>query len=264
MVFLALLLPAMICLSLPGEDAAGVRIASAQSGRTGQSRGGTYTVTVIRSGEGMGTVSLSPEGPSFKKGTIVNLVARPDEASVFSRWQGGGCSGLSPACKISVDSDVTVKATFDLRGFTISAVSGPGGSISPAGAVPVGRGRDMTFKIRALPGNHVSNVMVDGVSRGPIDKYRFTAVTADHSISASFGSVTCNLVVTTTGEGKGTIAVTPQGTAFKPGTIVSLKATPDERSYFATWGGGCFGTSPECTVTLYDNTTVTATFRTKR
>ncbi len=76
------------------------------------------------------------------------------------------------------------------------------------------------------------------------------------------------LAVTKTGTGSGTVTSTPTGiscgascTAYFPtSSEVTLTATADSGSIFSGWsGGGCSGTG-SCTVTLTDNTNVTAAF----
>lgn len=72
--------------------------------------------------------------------------------------------------------------------FVITASAGPGGSISPAGAVSVGYGRDQAFAITPNAGYRVADVVVDGASVGAVTSYVFTAVAADHTIQASFAA----------------------------------------------------------------------------
>lgn len=72
--------------------------------------------------------------------------------------------------------------------FVITASAGPGGIISPAGAVSVGYGRDQAFTITPDAGYRVADVIVDGTSVGAVASYTFTAVAADHTIHASFAA----------------------------------------------------------------------------
>ena len=82
-----------------------------------------------------------------------------------------------------------------LNQFKIAATAGPGGSISPSGDVYVDAGADQTFAIVADPGGQIVDVVVDGVSQGPLPSYTFPSVSADHTIHATFGvmgSLHCN------------------------------------------------------------------------
>lgn len=69
---------------------------------------------------------------------------------------------------------------------TIAAWAGPGGSISPSGAVEVVDGEDQTFIIEADPGYIISDVIFDGTSVGPTDNFTFHRVSSDHTIEALF------------------------------------------------------------------------------
>jgi hypothetical protein len=70
--------------------------------------------------------------------------------------------------------------------FTITATAGPGGKISPTGAVKVVRGDTITFDIIPDTGASIADVQVDGVSQGAISRYTFPPVTANHTIHATF------------------------------------------------------------------------------
>ena len=67
--------------------------------------------------------------------------------------------------------------------FTITASTDGNGSISPAGAVAVAPGGSSTFTLTAGSGYYLSDVLVDGVSVGPVASYTFTNVTVNHTIA---------------------------------------------------------------------------------
>jgi hypothetical protein len=79
------------------------------------------------------------------------------------------------------------------------------------------------------------------------------------------------LTVARAGTG-GTITSAPAGIAcgsdcaeaYAAGTSVTLTATPDAGSAFASWTGACAGQSNPCTLTLAADTAVTANFATAR
>ena len=78
-----------------------------------------FTLTVVKSGTGSGTVSSSPRGINcgtdcseiYSKVQKVRLTAKPDRDSTFSGWSGGGCSGTG-TCEITVDSPTVIAASF--------------------------------------------------------------------------------------------------------------------------------------------------------
>ncbi len=74
-----------------------------------------------RLGTGTGSVTIVPPGDAcatdctlyYGSGTQVSMTAFPDADSSFAGW-GGACAGQGNPCVVTVDSDVTVTATFDL------------------------------------------------------------------------------------------------------------------------------------------------------
>jgi len=79
-------------------------------------------LNVSLSGTGTGTVTSSPAGincgklcsASFALGTQVTLTATPAAQSYFNGWTGGGCSGNSPTCVLTLNANAQVSATFNL------------------------------------------------------------------------------------------------------------------------------------------------------
>jgi hypothetical protein len=70
--------------------------------------------------------------------------------------------------------------------FGVTSSAGPGGTISPSGSQFAYAGSSQTFTITADSGYKILDVVVDGVSKGPISTYSFTDVQANHEISATF------------------------------------------------------------------------------
>ena len=83
---------------------------------------------------------------------------------------------------------VTVTAAPAAPTYTITPSAGPGGQISPATAQTVNPGASLTFTITPDAGYHISDVVVDGASVGPIGTYDFADIGADHTIAASFAA----------------------------------------------------------------------------
>jgi hypothetical protein len=79
------------------------------------------------------------------------------------------------------------------RGYTIASSTGEGGSITPAGALAIGAGSDISFNIRASSGYRIADVRVDNLSVGTVSLYEFNDVSSNHSISASFQRLSCSI-----------------------------------------------------------------------
>ena len=89
-----------------------------------------------------------------------------------------------------IGADHTIAASFATAAptYTITPSAGPGGQISPATAQTVNPGASLTFTITPDAGYHISDVVVDGASVGPIGTYDFADIGADHTIAASFAA----------------------------------------------------------------------------
>lgn len=83
----------------------------------------------------------------------------------------------------------TIIANFVYAYYTITASSGPNGTISPRGSISVRGGSNQTFTITPNSGYRIANVLVDGASVGPVNSYTFVNVAANHTISAQFTTV---------------------------------------------------------------------------
>lgn len=121
----------------------------------------------------------------------------------------------------NVTANHTLRVYFRTASYTINATAGTGGSIQPAGNVVVGGGQSRSFTIRANGGYSIADVIVDGVSQGPVSRYTFTNVTANHTIRAIFGRV-----ISASAGANGTIS--PAGNVVVPyGTNQTFIFTPN-------------------------------------
>lgn len=82
------------------------------------------------------------------------------------------------------------KLSNEVGNYTVNAVAGNSGTISPAGSQQVLKGNSVTFTIKPSSGYEVQDVIVDGASIGAKNTYTFSNVTANHSISATFSVLT--------------------------------------------------------------------------
>ena len=77
-------------------------------------------LTISKAGTGTGTVTSNPAGincgsdctESYLLGTSVTLTASAGAGSTFADWSGA-CTGVSPTCTLTMDSDKEAIATFD-------------------------------------------------------------------------------------------------------------------------------------------------------
>jgi hypothetical protein len=93
----------------------------------------SYALTVTRIGTGTGTVTTSPSGTSFTAGTVVTLTATPAAGSAFVSWSGG-CSGTTPTCQVTMNSNTSVSASF-APSVTSIVIEAENASIKTAGGI---------------------------------------------------------------------------------------------------------------------------------
>jgi uncharacterized repeat protein (TIGR02543 family) len=226
-----------------------------------------YALSVSKNGDGQGNVSNNPKGNTFKKGTKVTLTASPFSNSMFSGWSGA-CSGTASTCTVTMNTNQSVTASFSLKTYSITALAGSNGSITPAGITTVSYGTDQTYNINAASGYQISGVKVDGISVGAVSSYAFQNIKTNHQISASFtertnNSPTHSLNISKKGSGKGTVRNSPEGSTFIDNTVVTVTATSDGDSTFVGWSGACVGEDPQCTIIIDHDISLTATFDAK-
>ena len=96
----------------------------------------------------------------------------------------------------AVTADHTVSAAFAPIVYTVTATAGINGTVTPAGPSNVNHGEGVTYAISPSEGFKVADVLVDNVSAGAVSTYTFSAVIADHTISASFAPVVYTITAT--------------------------------------------------------------------
>ena len=157
-----------------------------------------YILTVVKDGTGSGLVEATGLNcgatctNDYTDGTLVTLSALPSENSFFVGWLGGGCTGAAN-CVVTMEQATTVSATFDVTPLypithSIAASSGSNGSITPTGIITASAGSSITFDITANADYHISDVLVDGVSVGAVNRYSFEGVSVNHTIAAEFAA----------------------------------------------------------------------------
>jgi endoglucanase len=168
----------------------------------------TYTITAT-SGTGG---SISPSGAVLVgEGSNQTFTITPSAGYKISDVTVDGSSkgALTTYTFANVAAGHTISATFTVAAiYKITASAGAGGIINPSGNVSVTEGSNQTFVITPLSGYNISDVAVDGVSKGALNSYTFTNVASAHTLAATFIAVPTYQISASAGTG-GTI--TPSG-----------------------------------------------------
>ncbi len=134
----------------------------------------SLTVTLT----GNGTVSSSDKvitcgskcSSTYTLGTVVTLTAKPGSNSSFTSWTGGGCTGTSLTCTVTIADAMTVNAVF-------SANPPAGGGGGGAGGGTTGGATQFTVQIgRSNVGTVTSDVA--GINCGNACSAKFNSGTA--------------------------------------------------------------------------------------
>ena len=166
-----------------------------------------FSITAISATGG----SIEPAGVSVvpRGGGVSYSIAPADGYKLMYVVVDGSSKGAVTSYSFNnVTTNHSIAPIFAPITYTIAASAGQNGSISPSGNVSVNHGSDRTFTITPVAGYHIEEVLVDGVPVGPVTGYTFYAVTAGHSVQASFAP---NPVVTVTATSGPNGAISPAG-----------------------------------------------------
>jgi hypothetical protein len=120
----------------------------------------------------------------IENGEAITFFVNGIQAEVYDVGHGGPWTSSYP-----FNSGATTHLNLSILGpttYTISAIAGPGGSISPSGNVLVIEGTDKTFTMIPDVGYRVDQILVDGDPVAATPVYTFMNVTKDHTITVSF------------------------------------------------------------------------------
>ena len=179
-----------------------------------------YLVGAIVDGSG------SVEGTgTYEYGSTATPTATPAAGWHFVNWTEGAVEVSTDASySFTVTGSRTLTAHFDTDP-VITAGAGAGGSIDPDGATIVPYGGSQPYSITPAPGYHITDVVVDTVSQGPVSSYRFNGVTDDHVITAAFALNTYEVNASVFYTGHGTVDPASQSVAY--GGSASVDLVPD-------------------------------------
>ena len=147
-----------------------------------------YTMTSSASAGG----SILPSGTvSVLEGSGKTYIVTPNEGYLISDVivDGASVGAVSTYAFSNITADHTITAKFaavPIQSYLITSISGPNGSISPSGTITVASGASKTFTITPRRGYSISSLKIDGVSVGIQSSYTFSALTANHTIQATF------------------------------------------------------------------------------
>jgi len=189
----------------------------------------TFTLTYI-AGSG-GTVSgTTPQIVNYGAfGTAVTAV--PNTGYHLVDWSDGWTGRLTRTDSITVNKTFT--ANFGINTYNITASTGSNGTVTPTGVTPKNYLATQAYLITPATGYHIASVTVDGGAVAATSPYTFTALTANHTISATFTINTYTL--TYTAGANGTISGTSPQTINYGASGTQVTAVPNTNYRFVNW-----------------------------
>ncbi|WP_242344657.1 InlB B-repeat-containing protein [Anaeromyxobacter terrae] len=259
----------------------------------------SYPLTVATAGSGRGTVTgdgiscttgstagCTVSVPNASPSPAVTLTATPATGYVFSSWSG--CTSVAGnVCTVSMTGAKSVTATFlpPPRVLTVKTAGTGRGTVTGEGiSCTTGSTEGCTASVpNTTP---ATSVTLTAAPEAGWTLYSWSGCTtmsgnvctvsmdAAKTVTATFQPATVTLTARTSGIGRGTvtgegISCTTGSTAgctvsvpnTSPATSVTLTATPEAESIFASWSGCTSVAGNVCTVSMTSAKSVTATFQ---
>lgn len=146
-----------------------------------------YTIIAIAGSNGM----IVPSGAiTVDRGSSQTFTITPSTGYRISDVLVNGISvGAVKAYTFrNISANNKIAASFTRNKHKIAVTASGKGTIFPTEALDMDGGSNQTFTIIPNIGSHIKDVIIDGVSRGPIENYAFTGIEASHTINAIFES----------------------------------------------------------------------------
>ena len=206
-----------------------------------------------------GTILVSPPGPTYTYGAIVQLSAVTNDGWVFDEWEGDASGAASPVT-LTINGNKAVTATFSLIPYTLTTAVVPpqGGTITvDPEAVTYTYGTVVTLTATPTIGWELSGWSGDVTgTASPVT----VTIDGNKAVTATFGQIPYVLTLTANPSGGGTISRNPVAVTYTYGTVVTLTPQANAGWGFGHWSGDVTGSGAPATLTIDGNKAVTATF----
>ena len=218
-----------------------------------------YTLTVSVVPSGVGSVTRSPDQPTYVYGSQVQLTATANPGYTFSGWSGGA-SGTTNPITITMNGNTSITANFTQGQYSLTV------SVSPSGVGLVMKnpnkstymyGEQVQLTATANPGYTFSGW--SGGASGMTNPITIT-MNGNTSITVNFTQGQYSLTVSVSPSGVGSVTKSPDKATYVYGDVVTLTATANPGYTFSTWSGDASSSQNPITITIDNNKSVASNF----
>ena len=221
-----------------------------------------FAVSLTKEGEGTITATGASNLNSVAYGTELTIVVTPAEGYELVSITAGG-TDITASKKVVVTGNLTVKATFAKKNFSVSLTKEGEGTIFATGASnlnSVAYGTELTINATPAEGYELTALTANGMD---ILATKKIVVKDNLTVKATFAKK--SFAVSLTKEGEGTITATGATSlnAVAYGTELTINATPAEGYELVSITAGGTDITASRKVVVTGNLTVKATFAKK-
>lgn len=220
----------------------------------------TYPLTLTVEGEGAVSENVISTKTDYSSGTVVELIAQPQDHWMFDHWEGD-ISGNTNPVQITISSAKTVKAVFVKKMYYLTVEVQGSGAVDESVIETKGSYQEGTVvELTAKPSNHWIFDHWEGDLAGKDNPTRIT-VSSAKKVKAVFVEKMYPLSVEV--EGNGAVqeeVISTKSGSYQEGTIVELTAKPGEHWVFDHWEGNLEGNQNPVQVTIVSAQSVKAVF----
>ena len=217
-----------------------------------------WTINLSVYPQGSGEVVKYPDQPTYHYGDQVTLTALPNPGWSFAGWTGDA-SGTSSQIIVTMNDNLEITANFAQIEYTLSvSINPPGmGTVTKSPNKPYyNYGDVVTLTASGITGWRFTGW--SGNATGVTNPLQVT-ITGNTNITANFSNqYTLSTIVDPSVSG--TITRDINQDTYTYGTQVVLTANPNPGWTFAGWGGDASGSDNPLTITIIEDTSITATF----
>ncbi len=204
---------------------------------------------------GVGSVSKSPDNPTYVYGDTIIVTAEPDTGWVFDSWLGALAGGDNPDTLV-MTNDTTLTATFSHEEYVLTKNTIGQGSINAFPDQATYHFGDSVIVTAVPDTGWVFDSWSDGLSGS--DNPDTLVIAGDTAVTATFTAIAYTLTLNTVGDGS--VEKAPDQATYVFGDTVVVTAVPDPGWVFDSWSDGLSGSENPDTLVMGSDTTVTATF----